>query len=463
MAKEKILIVDDDEGIRTSLSSLLGQSGYEVLAVDDGYKAIKKISDENWDLALVDLKMPGIDGFEVLRRITRINSDLPIIIITAYGAVESAVNAMSEGAIDYITKPFTADEIKIRIDKALEKRRLITENIYLRKELTARYEMHNIIGKSEAMQEIFRLIGKVAPTDSTILIRGQSGTGKELIARAIHQNSLRKDNKFIAVDCGALPETLLESELFGHVKGSFTDAVVTKRGLLEVADGGTFFLDEVGDLSTGIQSKLLRVLQEKEFRQVGGIKNIKVDVRLIAATNKDLEDMIKNERFREDLYYRLNIVPIYLPSLKERKEDIPFLVQHFLEKYNKRKNKNIRGVSPDAMSILMDFDWPGNVRELENILERLVIMTDSEIIEIEHIPAHIQGKRICFNIPTAQTNKELKKLKQQIRSQAVENVEKAFVINALKKSDWNISKAARIVGMRRQNFQKLMHKYKIKP
>ncbi|KPJ72391.1 Fis family transcriptional regulator [candidate division TA06 bacterium DG_78] len=463
MAKEKILIVDDEESIRSSLCDLLSKSGYEVSAVDGGYRAIEKVKDGEWDLTLLDLRMPGIDGMETLKELRKLKSDLIIIIMTAYATIDSAVQAIQSGANDYISKPFVADELLLRLESVLEKKRLLEENIYLRQELTNKYEFRNIIGKSKAMQEVFKLIERVAPTDSTVLIRGQSGTGKELIARAIHQNSFRKDKKFIAVDCGALPETLLESELFGHVKGSFTDAVVTKRGLLEVADGGTFFLDEVGDLSMGIQSKLLRVLQEKEFRQVGGIKNIRVDVRLIAATNKDLEEMIKDERFREDLYYRLNIVPIYLSSLKERKEDIPLLVQHFLEKYNKRRNKNIKGVSPGAMNILMDFDWPGNVRELENIMERLVIMTDSEIIEAEHIPAHIQGKRVCFNIPTALTNIELKKLKQQIRSQAVENVEKAFVINALKRSDWNISKAARIVGMKRQNFQKLMNKYNIKP
>jgi DNA-binding NtrC family response regulator len=460
---EKILIVDDEESIRSSLCGLLSKSGYGVSAVEDGYKAIEKIKQEEWDLVLVDLKMPGINGLETLKELQKIKSDIVVIIMTAYATVDSAVQAMKSGAYDYIPKPFSSDELCLRVERALEKRRLIKENIYLRDEISDRSKFHNIIGKNKTMQEVFKLIGKVAPTDSTVLIRGQSGTGKELIARAIHQNSFRKDKKFIAVDCGALPETLLESELFGHVKGSFTDAVVTKRGLLEVADGGTFFLDEVGDLSMGIQSKLLRVLQEKEFRPVGGIKNVKVDIRLIAATNKDLEKMIKDERFREDLYYRLNIVPIYLPSLKERKEDIPLLVQHFLESYNKRRNKNIKGISPEAMNILMDFDWPGNVRELENIIERLVIMTDSEIIEAEHIPAHIQGKRVCFNIPTAQTNIELKTLKQQIRSQAVENVEKSFVINALKKTDWNISKAARIVGMKRQNFQKLMNKYNIKP
>lgn len=460
---ERILVVDDEEIVRTSISDCLTKDGYDIVAVEDGHKAIEQIKGGDWDLALVDLRMPGIDGFKVLKKISEISPNVPVIIITAYATVESAVTAMKEGAADYLMKPFTADELRIRVEKVLEKRRLATENIYLRQELADKYKFSNILGKSKAMREIFRLIEKVAPTDSTILIQGPSGTGKELIARAIHHNSLRKDKKFIAVDCGALPETLLESELFGHVKGSFTGAIVTKRGLLEVANRGTFFLDEVGDLSMGIQSKLLRTLQEKEFRQVGGIKNIKVDVRLIAATNKDLEKMIEQGKFREDLFYRLNVVPIQLPLLKDRKEDVPLLVHHFLEIYNAKANKKIKGISPEAMNLLMEYDWPGNVRELENIVERLIIMSDNKIIEADQLSLHIQGKRVCFNITTPQTNEELKKIKKQIRTAAVENIEKAFLTNALERNDWNISKTAREVGMKRQNFQSLMRKYNIKP
>jgi two-component system response regulator PilR (NtrC family) len=394
MATGRILIGDDEESIRVSLCDLLKKHGYDASAVEDGYEAIEKVKEEEWDVALVDLKMPGIDGLEVLKKIKEIKPALTVIIITAYATVESAVAAMKDGAFDYIMKPFTADELCIRLENALEKKRLLDENIYLRKELADKFKFNNIIGKSKEMQEIFRLIEKVALTDSTILIRGQSGTGKELIARAIHHNSPRKNKKFIAVDCGALPETLLESELFGHVKGSFTGAIVTKRGLLEVANEGTFFLDEVGDLSMGIQSKMLRVLQEKEFRQVGGIKNVKVDVRLIAATNKDLEKMIEEGKFREDLFYRLNIVPIHIPLLKERREDIPLLVEHFLEIYNTKRNKKIKGVSPEAMDLLADFDWPGNIRELENVIERVVIMSESDIIDAKELPIYIQGNSV---------------------------------------------------------------------
>jgi DNA-binding NtrC family response regulator len=463
MIKGRILVVDDEETIRTSLTDLLQEKGYEVIAVSNGQDALEQIECEDLDLALVDLKMPGIDGFEVLQRAVAMKPGLPVLMITGYATVDSAVMAMKLGAIDYIAKPFSPGELNIRIEKALEKGRLVDENVYLREALHERYAFGNIIGTSAAMHDIFMLIKKVAPTDSTILIQGESGTGKELIARAIHQHSVRKNKKFIAVDCGALPETLLESELFGHVKGSFTGAVMTKRGLLEVAHEGTFFLDEVGDLTTGIQAKLLRVLQEKEFRPVGGVKNIRVDVRLIAATNKDLEKMISTGEFREDLYYRLNIVPIHLPPLRQRKEDIPMLVDHFIRVYNEKRNKHVKGISSEALNMLVDFEWPGNIRELENIVERMVIMNEDSVIEKKHIPAHISGSAVYLNVTTPQTSGELKQLKKQMREKAVENIERAFVIDALKRNEWNVSQAARDVGMKRQNFQALMRKYRVKP
>jgi DNA-binding NtrC family response regulator len=461
MEHASILIVDDDKAIRESLYNLLSDKGYETYAVEDGYQAIEAARQKEWDIAMVDLKMPDIDGIEVLKEITRISPITRVIIITGYATVESAVQAMKQGAVDYISKPFTVDELLIRLEKTLENVRLLHENKYLREQLHEKYEFNNILGKSDAMQDVFRFIEKVAPTDSTILIRGESGTGKELIARAVHHRSLRKHEKFIAVDCGALPENLLESELFGHVKGSFTGAVVTKRGLLEVADNGTFFLDEIGDLSMGIQSKLLRVIQEREFRQIGGIKNIKVDVRMIAATNRNLEEMIQQGKFREDLFYRINIVPIYLPPLRQRKEDIPLLVDHFVAFYNKKTKKNIKGVSPDAMNLLMDFDWPGNVRELEHIIERLVIMNEGDIIGSDKLPAQLIGERVCFNITAPKTNDELIKMKKTMREKAVENIERAFITEALKKNNGNISKTARSVGMKRQNLQAMMRKYNI--
>jgi DNA-binding NtrC family response regulator len=458
-----ILVVDDDDSLRTSLQELLNSLGYSVDTAEDGSSALERAQEVPYNCALVDLKMPEMDGLEVMTHLHKMNASLPVVIMTGYGTVENAVQAMKQGAADYIVKPFRPDEIQLRIENVLARACLVEENLWLKREITERIEFDNIIGESKQMQNVFALIEKVAPTDSTILIQGESGTGKELIAQAIHYHSLRKEKKFIAVDCGALPETLLESELFGHVKGSFTGAIVTKRGLLEVADGGTFFLDEVGDLSSAIQAKLLRVLQEKEFRPIGGIKNSKVDIRLIAATNKDLARMIKNGEFREDLYYRLKIVPIRLPSLRERRDDIPLLVQHFLKKYNAKRNKEIQGVSREAMNTLFDYDWPGNIRELEHIVERMVIMCDGPIIDKSQIPADLQGKRVCFNISVPQNCKALKQMKKRMRTAAVENIERAFVINALKKSNWNISQAARDVGMKRQNLQALVRKYNIKP
>lgn len=461
--KQKLLVVDDEPIICRTCFKILNDAGYDVKTLMSGSEALPVVEKEMVDVLLLDLKMPGIDGMEILKELKQVSPEIIIIIITGYATVDSAVEAMKLGAYDYISKPFTADELCIRVEKALEKRKLITENVYLRQELTERYKFSNIIGKSKVMQEVFRIIEKVAPTNSTILIRGQSGTGKELIARAIHHHSLRKDKKFIAVDCAALPETLLESELFGHVKGSFTGAIVSKTGLLEIANEGTFFLDEVGDLSPGIQAKLLRVLQEKEVRPVGGVRTIKIDVRLIVATNKELEKMIGQGQFREDLFYRLNIVPIFLPPLKERKEDIPLLVNHFLKIPNQKRYKKLKTVSPQAMSLLMEYNWPGNVRELENLIERLVVMIDDEVIKPEHLPLNMQDKKVCVNITPPKTRIELKKIKKHIRAEAVKNIERAFLIDALNKNDWNISKSARAVGMKRQNFQSLVRKYKIKP
>jgi len=461
MPKTRVLIVDDEDAVRKSLIDVLVDRDYEASAVENGRKAIDQIRDTLWDVVLVDLKMPGMDGMEVLKEINRIHPDTAVIIITGYGTIESAVEAVRSGACDYVTKPFTPDEICMRVEKAVQQKRLIEENVYLKKTLDERYEFCHIIGKSKSMQEIFALIERIAPTDCSVLIQGESGTGKELIARAIHHNSLRKDGKFIAVDCGALPETLLESELFGHVKGSFTGAVVTKRGLLEVADKGSFFMDEIGDLSSGIQAKLLRVLQEKEFRQVGGIQNIHVDVRLIAATNKHIEKMIEQGTFRKDLFYRINTVPIQIPPLRKRKEDVPLLVEHFLKRYAVQKEDEVKQISPEAMNILVEYAWPGNVRELEHVIEQMVIMNEGPVIEPQQVPMQIKGSRVCFTITTPRTNDELKDLRKQMREKAVENIERAFVIDALKRNEWNVSHAAREVGLKRQNFQALMRKYHI--
>ena len=458
----RILVVDDEMIVCESCRRILEEEGYEVEAALSGKEAFEKMKANPFDIVITDLKMPGIDGMEVLRTFRKEYPDSIIIMITGFSTVETAVEAMKLGAFDYIPKPFTPDEVSIVVKKAIEKKSLMAENIYLRQELQEKYGFHNIVGKSKKMQEIYRIIAKVATTDSTVLIYGQSGTGKELIARAIHFNSPRREKQFVTVDCAVLSENLLESELFGHIRGSFTGAVATKPGLFEVADGGTVFLDEVGNISLSIQAKLLRVLQEREFTPVGGTKAKKVDIRLIAATNKELEKMIKEETFREDLYYRLNIVPIYLPALRERQEDIPVLAVHFLKKYAEEMGKKIKGFTPEAMEKLMRYPWPGNVRELENVIERTVVMIDDEMVRVEHLFLPGQQEKEILENQIPMTSDELKEIKKQVREKAVEEIERAFVLNALERHQWNVTRAAEEVGMLRPNFQALMRKYNLR-
>jgi len=458
----RILVVDDEMIVCESCQRILEEEGYEVEVALSGKEAFEKMKAHPFDIVITDLKMPGIGGMEILKTFRKEYPDSIIIMITGFSTVETAVEAMKLGAFDYIPKPFTPDEVSIVVKKAIEKKSLMLENIYLRQELQEKYGFHNIVGKSKKMQEIYRIIGKVAMTDSTVLITGQSGTGKELIARAIHFNSPRREKQFVPVDCAVLSENLLESELFGHVRGSFTGAVTTKPGLFEVADGGTVFLDEVGNISISIQAKLLRVLQEREFTPVGGTKAKKVDIRLIAATNKDLEKMIKEEVFREDLYYRLNIVPLYLPALKERQEDIPLLAVHFLKKYAEEMGKAIKGFTPEAMERLMRYPWPGNVRELENVIERTVVMIDDEMIRVEHLILPGQQEKEILENQIPMTSGELKEIKKQVREKAVEEIERAFILSALERHQWNVTRAAEEVGMLRPNFQALMRKYNLR-
>jgi DNA-binding NtrC family response regulator len=458
----KILVVDDEMIVCESCQRILEEEGYEVEIALSGKEAFEKMKAHPFDIVITDLKMPGIGGMEILKTFRKEYPDSIIIMITGFSTVETAVEAMKLGAFDYIPKPFTPDEVSIVVKKAIEKKSLMLENIYLRQELQEKYGFHNIVGKSKKMQEVYRIIAKVAMTDSTVLITGQSGTGKELIARAIHFNSPRREKQFVPVDCAVLSENLLESELFGHVRGSFTGAVTTKPGLFEVADGGTVFLDEVGNISLSIQAKLLRVLQEREFTPVGGTKPKKVDIRLIAATNKDLEKMIKEEVFREDLYYRLNIVPLYLPALKERQEDIPLLAVHFLKKYAEEMGKAIKGFTPEAMERLMRYPWPGNVRELENVIERTVVMIDDEMIRVEHLILPGQQEKEILENQIPMTSGELKEIKKQVREKAVEEIERAFILSALERHQWNVTRAAEEVGMLRPNFQALMRKYNLR-
>ena len=383
----KILVVDDEASIREMIKKGLSQmGGFNVETAQNGAEANEKIEKEIFDLVLTDLKMPEMDGLELLKNIKGTRPEVMVILMTAYGSIETAVEAMKMGADDYITKPFNIDHLLLRISKVQKESLLLKENRLLRMEVRKKFEFNNIIGKSEKMQEIFSLIEKVAPGNSTVIIYGGSGTGKELVAKAIHYHSPRADKSFIPFNCGAIPETLVESELFGHTKGAFTGAIQAKRGLFEEADGGTLFLDEISTILPSAQVKLLRVLQEKELMKVGSTERTKIDVRMIAATNENLEENMKTGKFREDLFYRLHVFPIFLPDLKDRKEDISLLAYHFLDRYSREAKKGIKGISKEAMKLLLEYPWPGNVRELENTIERAVIMTDQDHLVSNDFP-----------------------------------------------------------------------------
>jgi len=387
----KILVVDDEAPVREILKKGLSQlGGFSVEVAQNGIEAIERIENDVFDLVLTDMKMPGMDGLELLKTIKETRPEMMVILMTAYGSIETAVEAMKLGANDYITKPVDLNELCIHISKVQKENLLLRENRLLRTEVRKKFEFKNIIGKSKKMQEVFSLIEKVAPSSSTVIIYGGSGTGKELVAKAIHYNSARADKPFIPFNCGAIPETLVESELFGHTKGAFTGAVQAKRGLFEEANGGTLFLDEISTILPSVQVKLLRVLQEKEVMKVGSTERIKIDVRMIAATNEDLEANVKKGKFREDLFYRLHVFPIFLPALKDKKEDIPLLTYYFLDLYTKENQKQIKGISKEAMELLLEYHWPGNVRELENVIERAVVMADQDYLTPKDFPKNLK-------------------------------------------------------------------------
>jgi len=445
----KILIVDDEKVIRDSFSRVLLKEGYAVEAVESGRLALERVAEESFDIALLDLKMPGLDGMETLRELKEKDPDVVAIMITGYPTIESAVAAVKLGAYDYLTKPCRPEELRIIVARAAERRKLIFENEQLRRRLEARGISELIIGKSKVMQRIMEIIYKVAPTESTVLITGESGTGKELLAQTIHRLSPRKEKEFVPVDCNALVESLLESELFGHVKGSFTGAVSTKHGLFELANGGTFFFDEVGNLTLNTQAKLLRVIQEREVKPVGGSQRIRMDVRIIAATNQNLMEAIAKRTFREDLFYRLSVVPIHLPPLRERKEDLPLLVQHFIQRYNRKRKKPIEGISPAAMELLMKHHWPGNVRELENTLERAMILEEREMITPKSLPWLFLSEpaEVCAAIA--------KKLL------SLEDVEKEHITFVLRHTAGHKSRAAKILGIDRKTLYQKVQKYQL--
>jgi DNA-binding NtrC family response regulator len=437
----KILVVDDEPMVCLSLTNWLKEENYLAKSVNDGPGAISAVREESWDVVLLDLKMPGMDGMEVLRQIKAISPQTVVVMMTAYASIASSVQAMKEGAYDYIVKPLDVQELTLMLKKIVEHQELVSENIQLRKHLSDRYTFEDIIGKGPSMQKVFELIRTVADTNATVLITGETGTGKELVARAIHTGSSRRYSPFVAVSCGALPDSLLESELFGYEKGAFTGAERTKKGRFELAHGGTLFLDEIGDISMKTQVKLLRVLQERSFRRLGGTELIEVDVRLITATNRDLMKDVEKSVFRSDLYYRLNVVNIHLPPLRERKEDIRLLIAHFMNKYNVEFNKRFDRVEEAALALMMSYHWPGNVRELENVIERAIVIDNGPEVKARHLP-------FCDGRPAAAGE-----------VQTLEDMERLHVLNMLERNEWNIAKTSRLLNIDRTTLHKKIKKF----
>jgi two-component system response regulator PilR (NtrC family) len=450
--KGKILIVEDEKSMREVLKILLEGENYLVTPASDGLEGISYIDKDIFDLVITDIKMPRIDGFELLRKTKEISPDTLVIMITAFGTTESAIEAMKLGAYDYINKPFKIDEIRLIVKKAIEKKRLREEISLLREKVKTSYALENIIGKSPKMQELFTVIPRIAQSNSNVLITGESGSGKELVATALHNLSHRREKNLVTINCAAFPEGLLESELFGHMKGSFTGAIYNKQGLFEMADGGSVLLDEIGEMPVNLQAKLLRVIEGGTFRRVGGTNDIKVDIRVISATNKDIKEEIASGRFREDLYYRLNVVPIIIPPLRERKEDIPLLIDHFLRK----TSSNSKRVTPEAMRLLMDYSWKGNVRELENVVERIGLFADREEITPSDLPSEITGYPgdIKYISELTEEGVNIDKI--------IEDIEKKYILQALKIAGGIKTEAARLLNLSFRSFRHRLHKYGIK-
>ena len=448
-APQTVLVVDDEPGVRQGITQVLSDQGYTVRNAVDGKEALALMAETVPDLVLLDVRLPGLDGIELLKIIRQDHPDVGVVMITAYPNIEGAVESMKLGALDYVVKPFRIDDLEAAVKKALEALKEGLAFQPLRSEKPPAQGMDTIIGTSPAMQKVFAKIRRAAPSDSTVLITGESGTGKELVARAIHNLSPRADREFVAVDCSALVESLLESELFGHVKGSFTGAHQTKHGLFELANHGTFFFDEIGNLSLNIQAKLLRVIQEREFMQVGSQQRIKLDIRIIASCNQDLREAIKAGAFREDLFYRVSVVPIHLPPLRERTGDIPLLAEHFLRKHAQKSNREVRGFSPRAMKMFKDYSWPGNVRELEHTIERILILEDGEVIQPEHLPSFISQRQGEFQIFSD-------------GEATMEEVEKRYIQFILRRTKGNRQNAAKILGINRKTLAHKIEKYNLR-
>ncbi len=453
--RARILIVDDEASMRELLAIVLRREGYDVSLAGNGAAAVAALESESFDLLISDIKMPDMSGVEVLRAARRLDPEMMAIMITAYASTESAVEAMRLGACDYLCKPFEVDELRLRVREKLESSRIRRENVLLKRALGATNEFANMIGRTPAMLEVFRLIQTVAATDSTILVTGESGTGKELVARAIHFHSLRRGQPFVAINCGALPETLLESELFGHVRGAFTGATTNRKGLIELAERGTVFMDEIADMSAALQVKIPRVVQERRFRRVGGAAEVQADIRLIAATNRDLQALVAEGKFREDLFYRINVIPIHLPPLRERRGDIPLLAERFVRKCCEKIGKRLAGISGEAMALLEAYDWPGNVRELENLMERAVALESSDVILPETLPPSVRNGAGGHHVP------ESPKLPESgfDLEAHVSSIEREYIAEALRKADGVQVRAAELLGMSFRSFRYYAKKY----
>ncbi len=451
-----ILIVDDEKGMCHILKRLLSDKGYHVDTALSGEEALKCLAKEMYDAAMLDIRMPGMDGLELLGIIRRDSPDTSVVMMTAYGTVETAVTAMKQGAYEYITKPFNNDEVVHIIGNAVERKRLLDRNRYLTRALEERDRLEDMVGKSEPMQELFTMIEKVAPTDSTVLILGESGSGKELVARAIHKQSNRKKANFLAINCAALPKELIESELFGHEKGAFSGAHKQKIGVFEAADGGTLFLDEIGDLPLELQVKLLRVLEQKEIRRVGSVQAKAIDARVIAATNQHLKEKVEEGLFREDLFYRLSIMDLHLPPLRERRDDIPLLTEHFISLLNKKMNRSIEGVDPEAMRVMIEYNWRGNVRELENVIQRCMVLRENGIIQVDDLPSTLSstsgGETGTVFDPVRLTFHEARELFEQ-----------TYLKELLAANEENVTQSAQMAGISRRHLQELMKKYGLRP
>ena len=449
-----VLVVDDEANVRKLLSEIFTKEGYRVTTANNGQQALELVAQSPFDLVVMDIRMPVMNGLEAFHVLREHHPNITVIITTAFVSISTAIEAMKLGAYNYISKPFDITEVKLNVRRALEIKELAHEVEALRQEIQNRFSINNIIGKSGKMQEIYKTIGKVADTNATVLIQGESGTGKELVAKAIHYNSRRKKHPLVKVNCAALPESLLESEIFGYEKGAFTGATDMKMGKFEFAHGGTLFLDEISEMSPALQVKLLRVIQEKEFERIGGLKTIKVDVRIIAASNRNLQELIKTSDFRKDIYYRLNVVPLYIPSLNERKEDIPLLAEYFINKYNQEMKTDVKHVSPETMSMIMAYHWPGNVRELENVIERAMVMGSGSILLPENLPMGLQSYAVKADECINYSDKPLREILQ--------TVEKRVIKIALDRNDWNKSQTARQLQMSRQALTYKIEVYDLK-